>query len=90
MKGNTFLQDDDEDLSVHHHCVQQASPHEQQAGQEVAVVAKAHTLAKEDAVVIPTQDAHLAVITMRAPWRSVRLTGVTVSDKWRKKGCFFK
>lgn len=64
MKGNTFLQDDDEDLSVHHHSVQQTSPHEQQTAQEVAVIAEAYTLAEEDTVVISTQDTHVAVITM--------------------------
>lgn len=30
VQGNTFLQDDDKDLSVHHYSVQQTSPHEQQ------------------------------------------------------------
>lgn len=78
MYGHTLLQYDDEDLGVHQGGVQEPGPHEQQAAQEVAEVTEAHTLAEEDAVVVPPQHANIAVVAVGAPRRSVRLTDVTV------------
>lgn len=78
MHSHPLLQDDDEDLCVHQRGVQQPRPHEQQAGQEVAVVTEAHALAKEDTVVIPPQHTHFAVVAVGAARRSVCLTCVTV------------
>lgn len=53
MQSHALLQYDYEDLRIHHHGVEEPRPHEQQAAQEVAVVAVADALAEEDAVVIP-------------------------------------
>lgn len=78
MYCHTLLQDDNEDLCVHQGGVQEPRPHEKQAAQEVAVIAEAHALAKKDAVVIPPQHAHLAVVAVGTARRSVRLTCVTV------------
>lgn len=52
MQRHPFLQDDDEDLGVHYHGVQQPRPHEEQAAQEKAVVTKANALTKEHTVVV--------------------------------------
>lgn len=78
MQRDSFLQDDDEDLSVHHYSVQQPRPHEQQTAEEVAVVTEAHTLAEEHTVVVSSQNTHLTVIAVGAPWGSVGLTCVAV------------
>lgn len=78
MHTHPLLQYDDEDLCVHQRGVQEPGPHEQQAAEEEAVVAEAHALAKEDAVVIPPQHTHFAVIAVGAAGRSVCLACVTV------------
>ncbi len=78
MHRHTLLQDDNEDLCVHQSGVQEPRPHKQQAAQEVAVVTEANTLAKKDAVVIPAQHTHFAVVAMGAPRRSVCLACITV------------
>ena len=78
MQAHPLLQYDDEDLSVHQRGVQEPRPHEQQAAQEEAVVAKAHALAEEDTVVIPPQHTHFAVVAVGASRRSVCLTCITV------------
>lgn len=86
MHRHTFLQYDDEDFRIHQGGIQEPGPHKQQAAQEVAVVTEAHTLAKEDTVVIPPQHTHLAVITVGTARRSVCLACITVSVlKERKK-----
>lgn len=79
VQRHALLQYDDEDLCVHHHGVQEPRPHEQQTTQEVAVVAEADALAKEDTVMIPPQHTHLAVEAVGAARGSVCLAGVAVS-----------
>lgn len=79
MCRHALLQYDNEDLCIHQGGVQEPGPHKQQAAQEVAVVTEANTLAKKDAVVIPPQHTHFAVIAVRAARRSVCLAGITVS-----------
>lgn len=84
MHRHPLLQYDNEDLCVHQCGVQESGPHEQQAAQEEAVVTEAHALAKEDAVVIPPQHTHFAIIAVGAARRSVCLACITV-PVWRKR-----
>ena len=78
MHSYPLLQYDDEDLCIHQCGVREPRPHKQQAAQEVAVVTEAHTLAKKDAVVIPPQHTHFAVVAVGAARRRVCLTCITV------------
>lgn len=89
MHSYTLLQYDNEDLCVHQSGIQEPRPHEQQAAQEVAVVTEAHTLAKKDAVVIPPQHTHFAVVAVGAARRSVCLACITVPMWNIEKGKYY-
>lgn len=84
MHCHALLQYDNEDLCVHQSGIQEPRPHEQQAAQEVTVVTKANTLAKKDAVVIPSQHAHFTVIAVGAARGSVSLTCITI-PVWKEE-----
>lgn len=84
MHCHTLLQYDNEDLCIHQGGVQEPRPHKQQAAQEVAVVTEAHAAAKKDAVVIPPQHTHVAVVAVGAARRSVSLACITI-PVWGKK-----
>ena len=64
MKGDSLLQDDDKNLCVHHHSIQQASPHEEQAAEEEPKVLEAHTLAEKHTVMVTTEHTDIAVKAM--------------------------
>lgn len=85
MHRHALLQDDDEDLCVHQSGVQEPRPHEQQAAYEVAVVAEAHALAEKDAVVVPPQHTHFAVVAVGAARRSVCLACIAVPVRAKRE-----